>query len=105
MPAKTKFEDNNERQTVVLQTPIVRGNSSVEDIQVRTPKAGELRGLSLAELLQLNVSALEVLLPRITAPAITEPEVRNLHPADLVQLGSQVINFLVPADRSDTLSA
>lgn len=105
MPAKTKFEDNNERQTVSLQTPIVRGNSSIEEIQVRTPKAGELRGLSLSELLVLNVSSLEVVLPRITAPTITENEVRNLHPADLVQLGTQVVNFLVPADKSDSLTA
>ncbi|NQZ32535.1 MAG: phage tail assembly protein [Oceanospirillaceae bacterium] len=103
-PAAT-LGDNNDRQTVTLDEPIIRGSHSIDEIQIRTPKAGELRGLSLSNLLQLDVDTLKVLLPRITAPAITELEVDNLAPADLVQLSTKVISFLVPAEKQESLIA
>lgn len=92
-------------QTVTLQEPIVRGDNKVTELNIRTPKAGELRGLSLADLLQLDVNALKILLPRISSPSITEQEVNNLHPADLVQLGGKVISFLVPAEQPPSPNA
>ncbi len=92
-------------QAVTLQEPIVRGDNKVTELNIRTPKAGELRGLSLADLLQLDVNALKTLLPRISSPSITELEVNNLHPADLVQLGGKVIGFLVPAEQQPSPSA
>ena len=97
--------DNKDRQTVTLDEPIIRGSHSIDEVQIRTPKAGELRGLSLSNLLQLDVDTLKVLLPRITAPASTEMEIDNLAPADLVQLSAKVISFLVPAEKQDSLIA
>lgn len=92
-------------QAVTLQEPLVRGDNKVAELNIRTPKAGELRGLSLADLLQLDVNALKTLLPRISSPSITEQEVNNLHPADLVQLGGKVISFLVPTEQQPSPSA
>lgn len=82
-------------RTVTLETPIRRGDSTITSVTVRKPRAGELRGLSLAELLQMKVDALQVLLPRITTPMLHRHDIDNLEPADLVNLGSEVVNFLL----------
>lgn len=87
---------------VELDTPIARTGGEVAVITLRKPKAGELRGLNLTDILQMDVNGLGKLLPRITSPAITEDEVRNMDPADLVQLGGEVAGFLVPKKMKDT---
>ncbi|MEM5528085.1 phage tail assembly protein [Gammaproteobacteria bacterium AS21] len=99
------LDDNNSRQTVILQQPIKRGEHEIEQVQVRTPKAGELRGLALSDLLNLDVNTLKTLLPRITAPSLNESEIADLAPADLVKLGGKVINFLVPKETEEVMQA
>ncbi len=86
--------DGNAR-TVTLENPIKRGDTVITSVTVRKPRAGELRGLSLAELLQMKVDALQTLLPRITTPMLHRHDIDNLEPADLVNLGSEVVNFLL----------
>ncbi|MDI5893072.1 phage tail assembly protein [Halomonas rhizosphaerae] len=83
-------------ESVELDSPIQRGKTTVTEIQVRKPKSGALRGVSLADVLNMDVQALTKVLPRITEPALTEPELRDLDPADMVQLGNVVANFLLP---------
>lgn len=82
--------------TVTLAHPIERGEQRIETIQIREPNAGNLRGINLTEILQLNVSALIELLPRITEPPLIKQEVAALKPADLVALGVEVVGFFVP---------
>lgn len=79
-----------------LHRPIVRGEHTITHLQLREPSAGELRGLSLAELLQMQTTALVTLLPRVTEPPITKPEASALSAADLIALGGEVLGFLVP---------
>ncbi|MGL6112682.1 MAG: phage tail assembly protein [Rubrivivax sp.] len=87
---------------ITLDTPIKRGDTAITEIDLRKPLAGELRGCSLTELLQMDVSALTRLLPRVTQPALTEAEIGRMDPADLLQLGAQVTAFLLPtASRPD----
>lgn len=83
-------------KTITLDTPISRKGEEVAEITLRKPRAGELRGLSLTDVLQMDVNALGKLLPRISQPMITEAEVQTMDPADLVQLGGEVAGFLVP---------
>lgn len=83
-------------KTITLDTPIERKGDKVETVTLRKPRAGELRGLSLTDVLQMDVNALGKLLPRITSPMISEAEVQAMDPADLVQLGGEVAGFLVP---------
>lgn len=82
-------------EVVTLDTPIRRGEVTVETITLRKPRAGELRGVSLTDVLQMDVNALNRVLPRISQPALTESEVMNLDPADLVQIGGVLSNFLL----------
>lgn len=82
--------------TITLDSPIKRGEQNITEIQLRKPASGELRGVSLADLLQMDVQALTTVLPRITTPTLTTQDVQALDPADLVQLGGGVVGFLLP---------
>lgn len=81
---------------VVLDTPIKRGETEVSKVAVRKPNSGELRGTSVTDVLNMDVNALFKLLPRITTPALTENELMQLDPADLLQIGQEVSYFLLP---------
>ena len=83
-------------RTVTLDFPLARGEETVKTVQVRKPGSGELRGLTLMALSQLDYAALETLLPRITSPMLTKADVAALDPADLMQLGGEVMDFLLP---------
>lgn len=82
--------------TITLDTPIKRGTSEIKEVTLRKPSSGELRGTSLSALVQLDVDALHKVLPRISSPTLTEPEVTALDPADLVQVGVVFAGFLTP---------
>jgi len=84
-----------EPEAVELDTPIKRGEQEIRAVQLRKPKAGELRGIALNDLAQMDVSALQRLLPRITIPPLTQAEVDNLELPDLVALGVKVGSFLL----------
>ena len=81
--------------TVELDHPIKRGDKEIKTIELRKPRAGEMRGLSLTDVLQMEYNALNRLLPRITQPTLTEAEIMNLDPADLLQIGTEVTSFLL----------
>jgi hypothetical protein len=75
-------------------------------IVVRKPMAGEFRGLTIMAVSQLDYGALETLLPRITQPRLDKIHVASLDPADLMQLGGEVMDFLLPtAARPASLEA
>lgn len=65
-------------------------------IRVRKPGAGELRGVTLMALSQLDYGALETITPRITTPTLQKHEIAVMDPADLMQLGGEVMDFLLP---------
>jgi hypothetical protein len=84
-----------EPKNIILETPVQRGDNPITSVTVRKPKAGELRGTQLVNLLNMDVGALEIVLPRITTPTLTRQDVSNLDPADLTQLGMEVTGFLL----------
>ena len=94
--------DNLNQAVIELDEPIKRGDSFITSLTVRKPKAGALRGISLIELGNLNVSALQVVLPRITEPTLTAHDIANMDPADLLSVGVEVAGFL--ASKADRLS-
>ena len=73
--------------THTLDFPIVRGKQTISEITLRRPNSGELRGTSLSSLVDLDIAALQKVLPRISTPTLTEMDVAQIDPADLVQLG------------------
>lgn len=89
--------------TVTLDTPIQRGDTAITTVQLRKPRAGELRGLSLNDLLTTDVNAHLKLLPRITAPTLIEPELAAMDPADFAALAGEVVAFLLPKAARESL--
>jgi hypothetical protein len=81
--------------TVTLDTPIKRGKTIIDTLTLRKPASGELRGVQLVELLNMDVATLIKILPRITSPGITAPEAAGMDPADLLACGSKISGFLL----------
>ena len=62
-----------ESVVVELDEPLTRGNTQITELTLRRPKSGALRGVSLMDLMNMNVSALQVVLPRISEPRLGLP--------------------------------
>ncbi|MGN7441155.1 phage tail assembly protein [Pseudomonas lactis] len=93
--AKTDVQPLVDDNTVILDTPIRRGTTTIDSISLRKPNSGELRGVSLAELLNMDVASLLKVLPRISTPTLTAVELAGMDPADLFILGNKVSGFLL----------
>jgi len=86
--------------TVKLGTPIARDDTEVAQLTLRKPKAGDLRGLSLQDVLQSDVTSLIRLVPRISDPALTELEVSELEADDVAEIGGTIFGFFMsPAQK------
>lgn len=83
--------------TVQLNVPIERGEQTIDEINLRKPSAGELRGMALSDLLRLDVDALITIIPRISLPTLTENECREMDVADLTTVGGEVVGFFMGA--------
>lgn len=81
--------------SIELDEPIKRGEQTITEITLRKPKSGELRGVALADVLQMQTDALITLIPRLSTPSLTATEVRQMDPADLVQCGGEIAGFLL----------
>jgi hypothetical protein len=87
---------------VTLLKPLKRGDEDLKSLTLREPNGGDLRGLKLTDVLQMDVTAMTKLLPRVTNPALAPDEVGQLSPADLLSLAGAVVSFFVnPAQLED----
>lgn len=82
--------------TVVLDTPVKRGDTTITEIVLRKPQSGALRGLRLHAIMEMDVTAMMTVIPRISTPALTQQEMAELDPADLSALALEVVAFLLP---------
>lgn len=86
----------NNDNVITLENPVKRGEQIIDAITLIKPNAGTLRGVSLAAVANSEVDALIKVLPRMSAPSLTEQEVAALELPDLVALACKVIGFLSP---------
>ena len=93
--ATAKPADNPSLKSIELDEPIKRGKTVIDAVQIRNPTAGELRGVALMDVAQMDVLALRKVLPRITIPSLTDAEIGNLPLSDLMQCGVIVAGFLL----------
>jgi len=87
----------SKENVVTLEKTLKRGDQLVTEITLIKPNAGTLRGVSLAAVANSEVDALIKVLPRMTAPMLTEQEVAAMELPDLVALAGQVVGFLSPS--------
>ena len=93
MTDKTDTSAATATPPIQLDVPIRREGQTITTVTLRRPRAGELRGLSMISVLQMEVDALAALVPRISTPTVHTPEVMQLDPADLLAIGMQVVGF------------
>lgn len=91
-----------ETQTITLETPLKRGETTIATVDLRRPLSGALRGCSTRRLLDMETDDLFILLPRISSPSLLPAELKMLDPADLLKMGSVVAGFLLPKSALET---
>ena len=89
------MSEHNEN-IVILEEPIKRGDTLIDQVEIIKPNAGHLRGIGLAALANADVDALTVILPRITVPNLTAQDCKSLNLPDLIAMAGKVIGFLSP---------
>ena len=92
-------------KTLTLQTPIVRKGETITTLHLMKPRTGDLRGLLLGDVMNMQADATATLLTRISVPTLMKHEVDEMDPADLVACGVKVAVFLVPKAVMDSLAA
>lgn len=88
---------NTNSTKVELISPIIIGENEIKTVNLRKPKAGEMRGLKTMDLLQMDINAHCTLVPRI-CPDITTAVFNDLDPENLTAIQGAVVNFFVNAD-------
>ncbi|EKT0591001.1 phage tail assembly protein [Morganella morganii] len=87
---------NKTSAVVELDQPIKRGDTEITSVTIRKPNSGALRGVRLQALMEMDVNSMTEVLPRITDPSLTKPEIGAMPPGDLLNMSIEVVNFLLP---------
>jgi len=90
------MNDKTQEKTLTLDTPIMRGKTTISEVTLRKPLAGALRGTRLNAVMEMDVAAMMTIIPRISTPALTAPELETMDPADLTAMAVEVVTFLLP---------
>jgi hypothetical protein len=88
----------NAMKPMTLTTPIKRGDTEIKTVTLRKPDVGSLRGTKMTDVVQMDVNAMLLVLPRVTEPALLPAEVAALDPADFLNLSSYLISFFMSAE-------
>jgi len=87
-----------------LDIPLIAGpvidNKTIKKTQLRKPEAGELRGMQLTAILQMDVNTMFELLPRITTPRLDQVALAKLDTEDLTSLSAGVCSFFTGSDQA-----
>ncbi len=93
--------------TIPLETPLKRdgGAADMTELKLRRPVSGDLRGISIAKLGQLDYDELRRLLPRISVETLLDIEVDRIDPADMLEISGEVADFLFTKRRKAEFQA
>jgi len=88
---------NNKSKLVKLKFPLTQeGDTTLTEVTLRKPKAGELRGLQLSLIQMQDVDAMMQLIPRISE--LREKDLHNLEMEDFAHLSVETLGFFVTMD-------
>lgn len=80
---------------ITLSTPLVWGEEKISELALRRPNAGDLRGVKLTAIQDMEVSTLLALLPRICLTPLGRNVLDTLDPADVVAIYGELADFFV----------
>jgi hypothetical protein len=81
-------------QQVKLKSGLQSGKTTINELIIRKPLTGDLRGIKLVDFIELDIDSLAKVLPRITTPSIAEHEVFNLDLIDFSEITKVIAGFL-----------
>ena len=79
---------------ITLINQITRGENQITEITVNKPTVPALKGLKMFDVLQMDVDALQVLLPRVTSPVLHKADFATMEVADFTELAAAAVGFL-----------
>lgn len=91
--------------TVTLSNPVRRGETVIDAITLRKPNAGELRGLTLQDVMSTDVTAILTLAQRISSPPLVKHEVDSLEPEDFAEIGAVIRGFFMTKAEREVIEA
>jgi len=83
-------------ETLILENPIQRGENTLSALTLHKPKGGQLKGISIRAVMDMECDTVQRLLPRICDPKITAQEANNLEAEDLAMAGVKIAGFFLP---------
>jgi len=84
---------------IKLSTPIKHAGADLTVITLRPPAtAGELKGVKVLDVLQLDTTAHANLFPRINTDGLTQEHFWGLPPVDMMAIQTAVVGFFVAED-------
>ncbi len=83
---------------VPLHKPIPYGDGTLSELSFRRPMAGDLRGMKLGGLAEMDVDTVLKIAARTSTVHLTEAHLAALDPADFIQVADQVGGFFLPAE-------
>ncbi len=84
--------------TIELDHPVIRGETEIRTVQIRKPKAGDLRGLSLSDLFDMKTDTVLTVIPRVSIPTLTTHEASQLEVSDLFKFSVRLVAVLLPEE-------
>tara|TARA_R110001592_G_scaffold104697_1_gene294533 strand:- start:42837 stop:43265 length:429 start_codon:yes stop_codon:yes gene_type:complete len=90
---------DNTQSHVDLNEPVKRGDDEIAKIYFRRPKAGELRGVTVSDLVRMDVASVMTVIPRVSMPPLTSQEAENLDPFDLGECAAIIQGFFTDPPR------
>lgn len=84
-------------KVIVLDTPVADG--TINELPLRKPMPGDLRGLKLLDVIQMDAGAVAQLIPRIAVNGFTAQHFYQLDPADLLEVMAEVATFFTKDPR------
>lgn len=87
---------------VTLTKPLHYGDGTLTELTFRRPVAGDLRGLKLGGLSDMDVDLVCKIATRTSIQTVTEAHLHTLDPADFLKVAAEIIGFFGDADPSPT---
>ncbi len=87
----------NTSEIYKLIVPIKVGETEITQLTLNKPNTGQLRGCKLVDVLQMDVDAHAILIPRICNELSSSQLFMKLDTSDVVVVMSKVVGFFTPA--------
>ncbi|MGF1804185.1 phage tail assembly protein [Aliivibrio sifiae] len=84
---------NKKMFTVKLATPMEIDGKEVDELELRKPCAGDLRGLNLVSVVEMDFDAACTLLPRISK--LNERDILNMEAENFPPILTEIASFFV----------